>query len=169
MRNRSVLLAVVISLFISQFAYGQAWKKLKAAAPKKPIVTYDRFEVVSTSFDKTVIDFVYIVDNPNAIGLDHIFVDYELFVKEQSMALGKDIKFQIKAKSKSELRLQAEFNYTKVFKSAAILAKTVIGGEKSVPFTIKTNFKVDLKLIKFNIPLTAEGDIPLPKIKTKLF
>jgi len=35
-------------------------------------------------------------------------------------------------------------------------------GKKSIPFTINATFKADVKLLKFSIPVTAKGELPLP-------
>lgn len=139
------------------------------SALKTPEITYDRFEVKRITLDKADVDFIFIVNNPNPLGLDDITADYELFLKGQSTAQGKDIKFAVKPNSKSEIRLPAEISYIKAFKSAEILTEAVVSGQKSVPFTLNTVFKIDVKVATFSIPVTSKGDLPLPEFKVNPF
>ncbi len=140
-----------------------------SSALKTPEITYDRFEVKHIAVDKAEVEFIFIVNNPNPVGLDDISMDYELFLKGQSAAQGKDVKFSVKPNSKSEIRLPVEINYIKAFKSVEILTEAVVSGQKSVPFTLNTVSKINVKPATFNIPVTARGDLPLPEIKINPF
>lgn len=154
----------VVTCLLFGIAFGQ-FPKVKIAAPQKPTIVYDRVDVKSVTMEKTEIEFVYIVDNPNSVGIDGVLADYELFLKGNSTAVGKDMKFTIPAGGKSELKLPLEINYVNVFKSAADLTKAVLGGEKTIPFKMDILFKIDWKVLKFNVPITAEGELPLPEVK----
>ncbi|MEI7907287.1 MAG: LEA type 2 family protein, partial [Bacteroidota bacterium] len=79
--------------------------------------------------------------------------------------VGKDMKFTIPASGKSELKLPLEINYVNVFKSAAELTKAVLGGEKTIHFKMDILFKINWKVLKFNVPISAEGELPLPEVK----
>lgn len=152
-------------LLLSSAALFAQFPKMKIAPPQKPTIVYDRVDIKSVTMEKTEIEFVYIVDNPNSVGIDGVLADYELFLKGNSTATGKDMKFTIAAGGKSELKLPLEINYVNVFKSAAELTKAVLGGEKTIPFKMDILFKIDWKVLKFNVPITAEGELPLPEIK----
>jgi LEA14-like dessication related protein len=154
----------IVLCLLSGTAFGQ-FPKVKIAPPQKPTIVYDRVDIKSVTMEKTEIEFVYIVDNPNSVGIDGVLADYELFLKGNSTAVGKDMKFTIPAGGKSELKLPLEINYVNVFKSAADLTKAVLGGEKTIPFKMDILFKIDWKVLKFNVPITAEGELPLPEVK----
>lgn len=139
--------------------------KLKLSAPKKPEVVYDRMDVKSIKAKKAKVEFVYIVDNPNSFGVDHIKADYELLLKGKSAAKGKDVTFTIPAKTKQEFKLPLEINYLDAFESAGMLAKTIAKGKKSIPFQMDITFKIEVKPLKFDVPITTKGDLPLPKAK----
>ncbi|MBT6946552.1 MAG: LEA type 2 family protein, partial [Candidatus Marinimicrobia bacterium] len=141
--------------------------KLKLSAPKKPTVVYDRMDVKSIKSKKAKVEFVYIVDNPNSFGVDHIKADYELLLKGKSAAKGKDVTFTIPAKTKQEFKLPLEINYLDAFESAGMLAKTIAKGKKSIPFQMDITFKIKVKPLKFDVPITTKGDLPLPKAKVK--
>ncbi len=139
--------------------------KGKLSAPKEPTIKYDRVEIKKITFETANVDFVFIVDNPNSFGIDNVFADYELFLKEQSAGSGKDMRFKIAASGKSELKMPMDIVYLHVFKSAEELTKAILAGQKTIPFRLETKFKIDLKVKKFEIPVTAKGEIPLPELK----
>jgi len=110
--------ALVFGAGLTQLAFGGSLLESLSSTFKAPEIAYDRFEVKRIMLDKADVDFIFIVNNPNALGLDDISTDYELFLKDQSTAQGKDVKFSIKPNSKSEIRLPAEISYIKAFRSA---------------------------------------------------
>jgi len=150
-------------------AFGESLPESLSSNLKTPEITYDRFEVKRMAPDKAEVEFIFILNNPNPLGLDNISANYELFLKGQSTAQGKDVKFSVKPNSKSEIRLPAEISYIKAFKSAEILAEAAIRGQKSIPFTLNAVFMIDVKLATFSIPVTAKGDLPLPELNVNSF
>ena len=164
MKNIFLKGTIGLLLISLQLAYAQL-PKLKLSAPKKPTVVYDRMDVKSIKSKKAKVEFVYIVDNPNSFGVDHIKADYELFLKGKSAASGKDVIFTIPAKSKQEFKLPLEINYLDAFESAGALAKVLAKGKKSIPFQMDITFKIKVKPLKFEVPITSKGDLPLPKAK----
>ncbi len=84
-------------LLLSSAALFAQFPKMKIAPPQKPTIVYDRVDIKSVTMEKTEIEFVYIVDNPNSVGIDGVLADYELFLKGNSTATGKDMKFTIAA------------------------------------------------------------------------
>jgi LEA14-like dessication related protein len=165
MKKTLFKVTVGLLVFSLQLAYAQL-PKLKLSAPKKPTVVYDRMDVKSIKAKKAKVEFVYIVDNPNSFGVDHIKADYELFLKGKPTARGKDVKFTIPANTKQEFKLPLEINYLDAFESAGALAKAITKGKKSIPFQMDVTFKIELKVLKFEVPITAKGDLPLPKAKS---
>jgi LEA14-like dessication related protein len=162
--NRMALWIAAV-LLLSSVTAAQIFKG-KLSTPKQPTIIYNRVDVKNVTFEKASVDFVFIVDNPNSFGIDNVFADYELFLKDQSAGSGKDMKFKIAASGKSELKMPLDIVYLHVFKSAEGLTKAILGGQKSIPFRLQTKFKIDLKVKKFEIPVTATGEIPLPGIKS---
>jgi len=165
MKNTFFKVIILLMVFSLQPVIAQ-FSKAKLRIPKKPTVVYDRMDVKSVSMKKARVEFVYIVDNPNSFGVDHILVDYELFLKGKPAAKGKDVRFTIPAKSKQEFKLPLEIKYLDAFKSASALTKAIAGGKKSIPFQMDITFKIKLKVLKFEVPITTRGDLPLPKPKS---
>ncbi len=143
---------------------------------KKPEITYKKVDVKQVTFRDTKVEFVYSVDNPNPVGLQNISVDYELYLGVTSRpssgtaptAAGKNVKFNVKAKSVSEFRLPMTINYEAFFKSAEKLTKIILGGQKTIPFVLETRFTLNLKILKFSIPVEVKGQLPLPEVKKNL-
>lgn len=143
---------------------------------KKPVITFKKYEVKTVSFKDTTVDFIYSVDNQNSIGLNHISVSYELYLdckvkpaKTPPFAAGKDVKFDIKAKTVSPFILPLTINYEGFFKSAAKLTKTVLSGKKTIPFVLDTTFTLNIKILKFSIPIETKGELPLPDVSEHRF
>ncbi len=167
MNNSFLKIAVLLLLCTVSVVYAQ-FPKWKLSPPKKPTVVYDHVDIKNVTMEKTEIEFVYIVDNPNSFGIDNVLADYELFLKGNSTAVGKDMKFTIPGNGKSEFKLPLEINYVNAFKSIEELTKSILGGAKTIPFRLDITFKIDLKVLKFEIPISAEGELPLPEVKTTL-
>jgi LEA14-like dessication related protein len=139
---------------------------------KEPKIQYEKVDIKQVTAKDTKVEFVYSVDNPNPIGLENIGADYQLYlgVKDRPAngtpptASGNDVKFNVKANAISEFRLPMTINYEGFFKSAAELTRIVLSGQKTIPFVLETTFKLDLQIIKFNIPVEAKGELPLPEV-----
>ncbi len=138
----------------------------KPSSPKKPEITYEKVDVKNVLPDKVCVDFVFLVNNPNTFGIDNVFADYELFLKKQPAGSGKDMKFDIAAAGKSELKMPMEILYSHAFKSSEELTKAVLSGQKTIPFRLETKFKIPLGILRVEIPVTATGDLPLPEIRS---
>jgi LEA14-like dessication related protein len=143
-----------------------------SAGLKKPAITYEKYVVKKVTLRDTKVDFVYSVDNPNPVGLKRISADYEMYLgysekpkNTPPFGVGKDVKFDVKAKALSPFVLPMTINYEGFFKSASKLAKAVLGGQKTVPFVLETTFTLNLKILKFRIPVEARGELPLPEAK----
>lgn len=163
-RFLAALAAGVLTLGLCSFGFDS----LKAAEPK---IRYEKFEVNKVTLQDTSVSFHYTVDNPNPLGLDNIGADYELWLGEKEVPQGqpatlsgKDVKFSVKAKSVSPFVLPMTVNYEGFFHSAGELAKVLATGQKTIPFTLKTVFHLDLTILKFSIPITTSGDLPLPEV-----
>ena len=152
-----LLLACTVSTTSAQLL------KTKLSPPKKPTIVFDTVLIKNVTREKTDVVFVFTVDNPNPFAIDKVLADYELFLKGNSTAVGKDVKFAIPASGKSKLNLPLEINYVHVFKSAEELTRAILAGAKTIPFQLDIKFKLDLKGLKFDIPITTKGDLPLPR------
>ncbi len=155
-----LLLVCTVSIAYAQLPKG------KLSPLQKPTIVFDSVEIKNVTMEKTDVVFVYIVDNPNSFAINNVLADYELFLKGNSTAVGKDVKFTIPASSKSKLKLPLEINYVHVFKSVEELTKAILGGAKTIPFQLDITFKIDLKALKFQIPISTKGELPLPEVKT---
>jgi LEA14-like dessication related protein len=162
----------ICTLFI---AIGSAALFAFSANLQKPKINYEKYEVKKVTFRDTKVNFIYSVDNPNPVGLKHISVDYDLYLGYTSkpantppFGSGKDVTFDVKAKGVSPFVLPLTINYEGFFKSAAKLTKAIVGGQKTIPFVLETTFTLNLKILKFKIPVEAKGELPLPDVKSKL-
>jgi hypothetical protein len=78
---------------------------------------------------------------------------------------GNDVKFNVMAKGIAPFVLPMTINYQGFYKSASKLTKVILSGQKTIPFVLDTTFKLNLKILKFSIPVQCRGELPLPEIK----
>jgi LEA14-like dessication related protein len=142
---------------------------------QKPDIKYDKYEVKKITFRDTRVDFLYLIDNPNPVGLKNIMVDYKMYLGYKDSPAkgtpptmsGKDVKVDVKKKAVSVFRLPMTINYEGFFKSAKKLKEIIIGGQKTIPFVLQTTFKLNLNILKFDIPVEVKGELPLPELSAK--
>jgi LEA14-like dessication related protein len=166
-RRLAICLLVILVGGVSLFAL--------SAKLEKPKITYVKYEVKKVTFKDTKVDFIYSIDNPNPVGLKHISVDYALYLgyKEKPAntpptGTGRNVTFDVKAKGVSPFVLPLTINYEGFYKSAARLTKVILGGQKTIPFVLDTTFTLNLKILKFKIPVEAKGELPLPDVKNNI-
>jgi hypothetical protein len=143
-----------------------------SAGLKKPVISYEKYVVKKVTIRDTKVNFVYSVDNPNPVGLKRVSADYEMYLwyrekPKNTPPFGKvkNVKFDVKARAQSPFVLPMTINYEGFFKSSSRLAKAVLGGQKTVPFVLETTFTLNLKILKFRIPVEAKGELPLPEAR----
>ncbi|NNM67324.1 MAG: hypothetical protein HKM06_04850 [Spirochaetales bacterium] len=160
-----VLLAAGSGVLLTSFGFSDL-------TYQQPKVTYVRLDVKKVTYENTRVDFVYSVENPNLIGLSGIKVDYQLYLgqkndpsaQEPPTAAGKDVTFSIGARTTSPFVLPMTINYVGFFHSAGKLTQIILSGQKTVPFVLKTVFHLELAFLKFSIPVTVHGELPLPQV-----
>jgi LEA14-like dessication related protein len=160
-----VLLAAGCGVLFTSFSFSDL-------TYQQPKITYVRLDVKKVTFEDTQVNFVYSVENPNVIGLSGIKVDYALYLgqkdepgaKEAPTATGKDVTFSIGARTTSPFVLPMTINYVGFFHSADKLTQIILSGKKTIPFVLKTVFHLELAFLKFSIPVTVHGELPLPEV-----
>jgi len=159
----------IISILTSVFILGLTTIALAQTA--EPKITFKQVDVKEISFKEAKVEFVFDVENPNTIDLSNLNIAYELFLGFKDIpkdipatAKGDGVTFSIKANTKSEFRLPMTVSYEGLFKSSAELANMLIQGKKTVPFVLKTNFKLNLFIFQFNIPILVQAELPLPEV-----
>lgn len=132
---------------------------------KKQDIRYKRIDVTSISTERVNTNVVFQEINRDSVSLDNVSVDYEFFLEGQKVTSGQNLKFNFKANDTTEFVVPVTVRYLDFFKTAENLTKTVINGKKTVRFQVKTIVTVYFKLVSFQIPVSAEGDLPLPEVK----
>lgn len=160
MKLKKTIIILITLLLISSCSFD----KLFMSVLEKPKITFDSVNIKNVTFEKTELDFIYIVDNPNKVGLDYVFMDYEVFLKDRSILKSTNMKYTIKANAETKVKVPIEINFVDFFHSIKNLTNAIIDGEKTIDYRMETKFRVNMKLLKFNIPVVKEGELPLPKI-----
>lgn len=165
-KQKYYFLQLLILMFLVSSANAGWRDKVSSVSLKEPTVTFQEYKIKKSTQKYVDIDFMFIVDNPNPVGVNHVMLDYELFVKGNSAGSGKDMKLKIKSKAKTPLTIPLRVKYLDVFKSSKALTKAIVSGKKSIPFTFDLVCKLNLKLLKFSTLTKVEGEMPLPDAKS---
>ena len=132
---------------------------------KKQDIRYKGTDVTSISSERVNTNVVFQETNRDSASLDNVSVDYEFFLEGQKVASGQHLKFNFKANDTTDFVVPVSVRYLDFFKTAENLSKAIINGKKTVKFQIRTVVTIYFQLASFEIPVTAEGELPLPEIK----
>lgn len=131
---------------------------------KPPEAKVTGYEVKSISLEKAVLNFSLDVNNPNGIGLDKAYLAYEFSVGEIDLLKEKDIVVSIPANETKTNFIPITLDYEKVFTSATQLINTISSGTTTQPYLLKGAIRIEVAGIKYEIPFSESGEIPLPSV-----
>ena len=132
---------------------------------KKQQIKYKETDITNVSSQKVDANAVFREINRDSVTLDNVSVDYELYLEGQKFSSGHDLKFNFKANDTTDFVVPMEVTYLDFFKTAENMTKAVINGKKSVKFELKTVVTIHFGFGPITIPVTAEGDLPLPEVQ----
>jgi len=132
----------------------------------QPKFSYLGTEISSLSFPKLLAKSKFTVKNPNPIGLQGT-VEYELWIKGQKFASGTSSTIMMDANGQASFNIETTIDIVKAFGTLSDLVREIEAGKSSVPFEIKGKFKSDIVGIPVESPVSASGDLPLPKLPEK--
>jgi LEA14-like dessication related protein len=164
--NRVVIPALILALA------GCTFTRLATTRFEKPTFTYRGSELVETSQNRVIVNFLFSAHNPNDAGLKNVTVSYELYVEESRFAKGNDIPLDLDPKGDTLIKVPATIDYTDLFPVLGSVIKRVLSGRKTIPLTIdavlsgKPALSIEAgkeKQITFERRLTKTVDIPLPR------
>ena len=149
---RSLSLALLVAVVLPTAACDQLFTK--------PTVSVRRVDVTSLTFQGIGANFVFAVENRNAIGIDLAKLDYLLTVDNHQFVQGAgNNPLHVPANGVGELTLPVSFKFIELAEAlASIFTK------KQVPFTIKTRLGFGTPLGVLSVPLEHSGQLPVPQL-----
>ena len=132
---------------------------------KKQTIKYKETNVTGLSRDKVDANVVFQEINRDSVTLDNVSLDYELYLEGQKFTAGRGVKLNFRANDTTDFVVPMEVNYIDFFKTAENMAKAELKGKKSLKFELRTVVTIYLSVVTLRIPVTAEGELPLPEVK----
>lgn len=135
--------------------------------PESPKIAYQATDVTVISPQVVQTDSHFTIKNTNPISL-HGQVEYELLVRGKLFSSGYSSTIEVGANAESSFLIQSRIDILRAFGVAADLLNEIQAGKTSVPFQINGKFRSDILGIQLEAPVSASGEIPLPKLQDLL-
>ena len=127
----------------------------------EPEVSFDKAEISGISFQDITLDFSFIVDNPNSVGIEMAGYSYELLIEGNSLMKGETIEpLRIEADDRSTVKLPLTLSYKDLYSMF-----DDIKGKDQIAYKITNVFTFDLPVFgKASFPVEHEGTFPAVKL-----
>lgn len=154
---------------------GCSFFKLATTHFEKPVFTYLRSELVSTTQSQATVNFILSAHNPNKTGIKNASVSYELSVEGKRLLRGTDVPFDLMPDGDTELMVPAVLEYRDLSPVLGSVVERMLSGRRTVPITIHAVFSgkpaittVDgeEKPVFFEMHMTKTADVPLTRDRT---
>src|SRR5215208_41077 len=142
-----------------------ALRDLFQAAFKKPDLRFKTLSVREVTLSGADLDTVWVLNNPNPVGLSLAQVEYAFFVENKQVVAGKPRNgLQIPASDKTDITFPADVKFQELVPSLAVfLQKDVAAYRAEGTLGVETPVGV----IRF--PLKKEGTFEVPKVPALAF
>ncbi len=131
-----------------------------SSSVQKPSFVFTKLHLRDISFETVTMDFEFLVNNPNDLGVSLNSLDYALDLDGKSVAKGTSNQgIELKARASAPVRLPL----TITFKDFAENVATLFSTKPSVPYAISAGLGVATPVGPIRIPARHNGDLPLPK------
>jgi hypothetical protein len=169
-KNSSYSIFLTIILALTLALPGCSFIKLITTRPEKPTFTYRGAELVESSQNGVLVNFLFTAHNPNEAGLKNITCSYELFVEEKKFLSGNDIPLTLYPKGDTEIKVPATIAYKDLFPVLGSVVLRILSGQKTIPITINALFSGNPAILNeagketplsFEMKLIKTADIPL--------
>jgi hypothetical protein len=164
----SIFLTIILAFIFA--LSGCTYIKLITTRPEKPTFTYRGAELVESSQNSVLVNFLFTAHNPNEAGLKNITCSYELLVEEKKFLTGNDIPLTLNPKGDTDIKVPATIAYNDLFPVLGSVLRRILAGQKKIPITINALFSGNPailneagkeKPISFEWRLIRTADIPL--------
>ena len=127
----------------------------------EPEVSFDKAEISAISFTDITLDFSFIVDNPNQIGIEMAGYAYDLEIEGNSLIKGDTTEpLRIEPEAKSTIKLPLTLSYKDLYDMFGD-----VKGKDNIAYKITNVFTFDLPVFgKASFPVEHEGTFPAVKL-----
>jgi hypothetical protein len=136
--SHSIIRAVIVTIVLAQ--PGCTVTKLMTTRFENPTFTFTGSELVETSQNGVIVNFLFIAHNPNEAGLKNVTCSYELFVEGKKFLTGNDIALALDPKGDTEIKVPATIAYADLYPALGSVVRRILSGQKTIPITIDALF-----------------------------
>ncbi|GEM_PF-1568318 len=131
------------------------------AAFKKPTMTYKTMHLKNVSFKGMNMDFEFLLNNPNAVGVTLSSLRYKLDIDGSTLLQGTSSRsIRVEANGSSPVRLPLGVEFRKFVKSMMAFFQK----RDYVPYAIAVEFGIETPIGNITIPLSHKANVPVPKL-----
>jgi len=158
-KTRTLLLT---ALFASVYLSGCAYVKALNQKLKTPTVNFQNVELREATALGIKLDFLFEVNNPNAIGAKVTSLTYDLKLNGSRIAKGKTQEaIEVGPQGRSDVRFPFELQ----FKDLVSTINSLLGAQNKVKYQLDVVVCVDTPLGEIEVKRSAVGEFPVPRPK----
>ncbi len=155
--KRTLLLATSLALTLSSCAL---LKDLLTTVFTQPTFRFKSATVRDATLSGVTLDTVWIIDNPNTVGLSLASVDYSLFIDGKQVVAGKPpLGLQIPAEGSAELVFPASVRFLDV-----VPALQTMLSKDTATWRVEGSIGLDTPVGVVSLPLAAQDTFETPKL-----
>ncbi len=136
---------------------------LTGCLPQKPLLTYQKTDILPENFRTVLVRNYYEITNPNAMTLQGK-LSYSLSVEKRQLFAGRSQAIESPGKTTSSFYVDTVIDLPEAVGSSAFLLEDLQKGKESLAYEIKGSYSTSFAGIPFDLPLNIKGNIPLPKL-----
>src|SRR5215211_3233770 len=142
-----------------------ALRKLFESAFKRPELKFKTLAVREVTLSGTTLDTVWLLENPNPVGLSLAQIDYSFFVEGKQIVAGKPRNgLQIPASKSAELTFPAEVKFQDLVPALGVFLQKDVA-----TYRAEGTLGVQTPLGVLRFPLRKEGTFEVPKVPALAF
>ena len=128
-----------------------------------PQVTHRDTQINVVSLNELMAKSTFDVKNPNPIGI-HGTVEYQIMIDGKPFTSGVTSTIEMTPNGSTSFIVGTKIDLVQLFGTTQNVINAMANGKTSLPYAVSGKFKSDVIGIPLEAPVSASGNIPLPKL-----
>lgn len=150
---------------------------LATTSLKKPQIRYQEHRLGQATLTQVHAEITLMAENPNAIGLKNVFVNYELFIQGHRFMTGKDVQVTLAPQAVTLIQVPADIVYSDLLAALGPTALDILQGRKTLPVDVHLTVRGEPTLyddqkegalLAFSFNLDRSIEVPVPRLDDAL-
>ena len=157
-KKHYALMAIVFAVAVG--ASGCALVNAISQSVTTPKVTFKTAELREVTLQGVSLDFLFEVQNPNAVGAEISSLAYDLRLNGSRFAKGTTKEaLRVEPHGTSDVRFPFEINFQELGRTMSSL----LGGQSTVKYELDVALTFDTSIGRIEVKRSADGEIEIPK------